>query len=303
MLGLNGDSCPYCSGANLRRYSSRAYDTPNARVNIVECRSCEAAWQWPLQRKETDSARIFAQAYQEQKQDSYFDPVKRDAVASLQRDFIETRASGKGRLLDVGCGDGHFARHMATHGWQVVGLDPAILSPGTECVGTGSLTLAGGDLSGLGHEATFDVITLWDVVEHVENPSALVADASRHLAAGGLLVVETGNYQSEGRAFHEDEWWNFQVDHRWYFSPPQLKALLMRNGLSNVEMLESVLRPWWKGRPDMPRPRMRSLVKAVALNPLKMIEAWRQFKERRRVRQEWSGWSGLEIMVMFGERT
>ena len=45
-------------------------------------------------------------------------------------------------------------------------------------------------------DATYDIVTLWDVIEHVEDPLGLLISAMAHLRPGGWLVVETGNYQS-----------------------------------------------------------------------------------------------------------
>jgi len=302
MFELNGQSCPFCGGSNFRRYSANAYDAVGSKVNVIECRACVAAWQWPLQRSQEDSARTFACAYEEKVEGTYFDPVKRDAIAEMQRNFLVNLIGSPGRLLDIGCGDGYFARHMANHGWRVVGLDPAINSSISETTTTGSLTLQAADLGAMADDEMFDVMTLWDVIEHVEAPDGLIALAARHLVHGGVLVVETGNYQSEGRAFHEDVWWNYQLDHRWYLAPPQLKTLMIKNGLPNTELLKFVMRPWWKGQSDMSEPRVRSLVKAAILNPRKLASTWQQFKERQKIRQKWQGWSGLEIMTMLGRK-
>ena len=65
----------------------------------------------------------------------------------------------------------------------------------------------------------FDLITLMDVIEHVEKPDPLIVEAAARLAPSGVLVAETGNYQSAGRVQSQGAWWNDQVDHRWCLTP------------------------------------------------------------------------------------
>lgn len=302
MLSLNGQSCPFCNGANLLHYGGAAHDAEPLMISIIECKDCEAGWQWPLQRTEQQSVVEFENAYSDQCEGSYFDPSKRDAVAHCQCQFLEENFSKPARLLDIGCGDGNFARLMADHGWEVVGLDPAILAAKTEQKATGCLRLQPGSIADLNRHEYFDVITLWDVVEHVEKPDQLVAEAATRLAPGGSMVVETGNYQSAGRLQSRGAWWNYQIDHRWYFAPPQLRALLAKAGLQNIELADRVLRPWWKGQPGIPRPRLRSLAKAIAKRPFQAAAAVRAHQDIAHYANKWANWGGLEIMTMIAKK-
>ncbi|MDO8449168.1 MAG: class I SAM-dependent methyltransferase [Rhodoferax sp.] len=302
MLNLNDSSCPFCDGNRLVRYSASAHDAKKKRVNIIECQTCQAGWQWPLQRTEQQSAMEFENAYADHNDGTYFDLEKREAVANCQFEFLKTKIERPGRLLDVGCGDGHFARYMANRGWDVVGLDPALLRGVTEDISPGRLSLQCDSIANLPPDQIFDLVTLWDVVEHVEKPDQLINEAAARLAPGGILVVETGNYQCAGRIHSKGTWWNYQIDHRWYFAPPQLNALLTRAGLNHIELADKVLRPWWKGHCDMPSPRLITLVKAIARRPWRTFSALRCHNDLKQGRKQWTGWGGLEIMTMIGHK-
>lgn len=302
MLNLNAQSCPFCNGENLLHYSAPAHDAAPLMVNIIRCNDCEAGWQWPLQRTEQQSAVAFENAYSDQNEGSYFDPTKRDSVARCQCEFLESKFAKPGRLLDIGCGDGNFARLMADRGWDVIGLDPAILSSVIEQKSAGCLRLQPGSIADLNQYDFFDVVTLWDVVEHVEKPAQLIAEAATRVAPGGSMVVETGNYQSAGRVQSQGTWWNYQVDHRWYLAPPQLSALLTAAGLHNIELADRVLRPWWTGQPAIPLPRLRSLVKAIIKNPFRIGASVRAHNEITTCANKWTSWGGLEIMTMVGQK-
>lgn len=302
MLNLNGDLCPYCNGTSLLRYSAPAHDAAPLMVNIIKCEACDAAWQWPLQRTAQQSVIEFQDAYSSQHESSYFDPIKREAVAHCQCEFLASKFAKPSRLLDIGCGDGNFARAMAKRGWNVVGLDPAILAPVTEEATGGRLTLQPGSIANLREHEVFDLITLWDVIEHVEKPGQLITEAATRLTPGGVLVVETGNYQSAGRVQSRGAWWNYQIDHRWYLAPPQLRSLLNKAGLRNIEIANRVLRPWWKGQSDMPPPRLSTLAKAIVKRPRHLGEALRTHHELVHGFNKWTSWGGLEIMTMMGHK-
>lgn len=302
MMKLNDICCPFCSCDDLRRYSAPAHDANKKWVNIIECTACNAGWQWPLQRTELQSAMEFGSSYAEHTEGTYFDLHKREAVANCQFEFLRTLKDKPGRLLDIGCGDGHFARYMASRGWDVVGLDPALLRGVSEELSPGRVSLQRHSVSDLPANQVFDVVTLWDVVEHVEQPDQLIDQAAARLALGGMLVVETGNYQSAERIQSQGTWWNYQIDHRWYFAPPQLQALFKQAGLDNIELADRVLRPWWTGQRDMTTPRLMTLAKTVAKKPWLVFAAVRRHRELVQGSKQWKGWGGLEIMTMIGQR-
>ncbi len=299
-MKVSGSLCPFCEGSALRHFTATPYDATGqsaGKVSITECTNCIAAWQWPFQRTTEESVSVFEAAYATRAEESYFDPAKRVAIGELHRQFVSANAVGSGKLLDVGCGDGCFAKIMANHGWQVTGLDPA-LPLSTE---SGTVSFIQGTFSDLSKKNEYyDVITLWDVVEHVENPLALIVEATHWLAPNGLVVIETGNYQSVGRITAGGKWWNYQLDHRWYLAPPQLKEMMANAGLTDIHLADRVLRPWWKGHKEIPQPRLFRLVKAILKNPSDCIGAFRRHRQLVAGHKQWKEWGGLEIMTMIG---
>lgn len=300
METANADHCPFCASTQLKRLTCSAHDaTPGSQqvVHVVECPRCVAAWQFPVAR-DTDQSRITFDAAYNAAEGDYFEPARRRAVAELQRRFIEASVPAAGDILDVGCGDGSFARTMAEAGWRVTGLDPAM--PGN--VGGRSpdtrLELIRGNLVDLPEDHHFDVITLWDVIEHLDHPMEVLDAVASRLRPGGCLVIETGNYQSAGRIEGGGTWWNYQLDHRWYFAPPQLEALVRAAGLEPAEWARQVLRPWWHGTPACKPPRLRSVVKALAHGPTAFSRARSSYQQLAAAHRDWPDWGGLEIMTL-----
>lgn len=96
-----------------------------------------------------------------------------------------------GRLLDVGCSFGFFLDQARRRGWTTVGVEPNDDTAGIARRRFG-LEVQSGLVGDAGLEAgSFDCVTLWDVVEHVPDPVALMATVRGLLAAGGLVAITT----------------------------------------------------------------------------------------------------------------
>lgn len=113
--------------------------------------------------------------------------VFRGALALLEAEH------GKGRVLDLGGGVGHFAHLALAAGWDAYSLDVsevAVAAAAERIGGSRSLSNIPGELEG-----TCDAVTLWCVVAHMEDPRALLAEALRALRPGGRLFLTTPNFR------------------------------------------------------------------------------------------------------------
>jgi 2-polyprenyl-6-hydroxyphenyl methylase/3-demethylubiquinone-9 3-methyltransferase len=100
------------------------------------------------------------------------------------------------RALDVGCGAGLLAEPLARLGAAVTGADAApenIAAARNHAAGQGlAISYHAGELAAL-PPATFDLVTSMEVVEHVADPAAFVAELAARLAPGGLMILSTPN--------------------------------------------------------------------------------------------------------------
>jgi len=264
-----GQQCLVCGSERLRSFKAQAADAESpSLINVMECESCVFAWQYPLGRDEQQSLQFFETAYADEGQtiSDYFSPDLKREIAELEHEFLAGLPVGHETLLDIGAGTGTFAEVAAEHAWNVTAVDPALdierirSNPMIKAVKGTTEQIARGEL--------FDVVTMWDVIEHTTNPLDQIADARQYLKEGGWLVIETGNYKSASRVMGGTSHWMYQLDHRWYFSPESLEQLLREAGFSEFIFSERVLRPGWHGRVDYAGPTPASLLKSAVKDPL-----------------------------------
>ncbi|MCU0726292.1 MAG: class I SAM-dependent methyltransferase [Planctomycetes bacterium] len=140
-----------------------------------------------------------------------------------------------GRLLDVGCGSGFFVAEARAAGFEAEGTE--VSAAAVEFAWGRGLPVHLGTLSRAGLPAgTFDVITLFEVVEHLPDPGGLVAEAAALLRPGGLLYLTTPNYGGLTRRLLGPAWSVIAPEHVSLFTPRSLRILLRRAGLAPVRI-------------------------------------------------------------------
>lgn len=157
-------------------------------------------------------------------------------AAARRRLWSLRRLKRSGRLLDVGCAAGFFLAEAARY-YEVQGVEPSVFAArfAREQL---SLPVFEGTL----HDARlpaahFDLVTLWDVIEHVPDPAALLAEVARVLAPGGRVVLTTGDAGSAyARACKRD--WHLLTPpwHLYFFSRGTLGTTAARAGLRLVRV-------------------------------------------------------------------
>ncbi len=135
----------------------------------------------------------------------------------------------KGRILDIGCGTGYFLNTMHTRGWQTLGVEKnrGAAKAAAEHFGLNVLS----DLKEVPENGKFNVITLWHVLEHLQDLSGTFARLRQLLAENGTLVIALPNSASYDANHYQAYWGAFDVPrHLWHFSPDTFGRLAAREG-------------------------------------------------------------------------
>lgn len=142
------------------------------------------------------------------------------------------------RLLDVGAYVGVFVEVAREAGWDACGVEPSQWAVNV-ARRRGVPVIQGTQASLAGQGQSYDVITMWDVIEHVEDPFAELAQAYRLLKPGGLLAVHTMDIESPVARLLGRRWPWLMGMHIHYFSQRTLAQMLQKVGFtilaSNVQ--------------------------------------------------------------------
>ncbi|HEY76441.1 MAG TPA: class I SAM-dependent methyltransferase [Thermoflexia bacterium] len=158
----------------------------------------------------------------------------------LKRRRSIERLQPKGRLLDVGCATGIFLHEMQLAGWEVVGIEPDPAAAGYAQQRFG-LDVRVGRLGQVGlPSASFDVITLWDVLEHLHTPWADLREIHRLLVDGGLLVIRIPNLESPEARWFGPLWLGWDLPRHLYLFPRRALAAALSELGFTVEGLQCI---------------------------------------------------------------
>lgn len=144
---------------------------------------------------------------------------------------IQAAGIAQGTILDYGCGTGYFVREMEQRGWSAIGIEKSDAARDFAKSKFNSELQPLDQLDAIPDESC-DVITLWHVLEHVENLELLVAEIKRVLKPSGVLILALPNSESYDAHYYGEYWAAFDVPrHLWHFSPNTIKLFCEKYGL------------------------------------------------------------------------
>ena len=201
---------------------------------IVKCRNCGLVYTNPHRK-----ASAILHNYEEVVDQLYLEE-REGRVLTFRRNLRpleELMPPDPGRrLLDVGCHIGVFLEIAQERGWEAWGVELSRWAAG-EARSRGLRviegTLENAHLAG----QSFDVITMWDVIEHLTDPLRELRESHRLLKKGGLICIHTMNIESPLARLMGSRWpWLMEM-HLYYFSPRTLGKMLRRAGFTVVKIV------------------------------------------------------------------
>lgn len=226
---------------NLCRHDVPAQRSPvwtKDGFDIVRCPNCRLVFRRVLPAP-TDLPVIYAEEYFRRPGDDadgqgYADYVADEELHRLNGALRARKLAAlrpPGRLFDVGAAAGFFMDEARGQGWDVAGVDfSAQMSDwGRDRLG---LDLAPGDFREVEvTDGSYDVVTMWDYIEHSLDPAADLARANRLLAPGGLLAISTGDVSSMVARLSGRRWHLLTPrHHNFFFSNQTLKLACQHAG-------------------------------------------------------------------------
>ena len=162
--------------------------------------------------------------------------VKRNAIRK-KVSLIHSYQPLKGRILDIGAGTGDFLLEAKNQNWEILGIEPNDKAKGI-AIGKG---IKFGDTIEKLESNSFDVITMWHVLEHVPDVEHQVAELKRLLKPSGTIIIAVPNFKSYDAKHYGAFWAAYDVPrHLWHFSKTAIEKLFDKQNMN----LEDV-KPMW----------------------------------------------------------
>ncbi len=223
---LQNYPCPICGDErNTKLYSIQGF-------NIVKCCICSMTFVNP--RIGNDQIfDVYRHEYFHRNQDGY---DNYESIADLRIQTFEKWYKdiipycNKGSALDIGCAAGYFLDILKKHEWQVEGIELDIRMHAL--LVEGGYEIYNEPLACFNASHQYDLITMFDVIEHLPELQKDLAKISSLLTPQGVLVISTPNIDSFQHRLFRSRWFQFKpVEHLHYFSPETIKRLAEDNDL------------------------------------------------------------------------
>jgi len=244
--------CPVCSSDNFEKlFVCTDFLVSNENFSLFKCTKCGFT---------------FTQDFPaENSIDKYYNTPEYVSHSNTQRGFVNFMyhfarkitlrskinlvqkfvAIKNGDLLDIGAGTGYFLNSMHNANWTVCGIEKSATARRFAQQKFG-LTLFEPDKLVQIPDKSQDIITLWHVLEHLENPNIIFENLYRILKAEGVLIVAMPNRISAD-ARHYRQWWAaYDIPrHLWHFSPSDFGQLAENHNFKTMNIKSMFFDPFY----------------------------------------------------------
>lgn len=229
------NTCPWCGNPSEKQYLHLKDDfLTQEEFDVFECSHCGLLFTVP--RPSPDIIGRYYQSeeyYSHQQNKKGFIPRVYEAVKSLNvKNKVKMTIQGlpPGRILDIGCGVGDFLCQVKQKNWDVVGIEPSDDAKDIAEARLGFRPLSPTESKTL-PDASFDVITLWHVLEHIDDLKFQTSEIMRLLKPNGRLIIALPNFQSFDCQYYKEKWAAWDVPrHLNHFSPDTLRSIIVSLG-------------------------------------------------------------------------
>lgn len=233
--------CPSCGTAQFKnKFICKDYSISKEDFAIMECQECQLLFTNPRPTKVEITKYYESKDYisHSNKSFSLIDllyKLVRNITLNQKLKLINKISTGRS-LLDYGCGTGHFLNKAYTNGWTVQGIEPS--KTARENTQHNLQQLIASDIGKISDNESYDIITLWHVLEHIHNLNDTLGKLKGHLNSKGKMLLAVPNHESFDATYYAGHWAGYDVPrHLYHFSQNSMTKLLKRHGIK----IESIL--------------------------------------------------------------
>lgn len=235
------NTCPWCGNQTPHSYMEvKDLFLSKEEFQLMKCDHCGLLFTSPRPSADVIGKYYLSNEYYSHQQNKKgLVPRIYETVKSLNIKKKVNYAIGnlpKGKLLDIGCGVGDFLLQVKKCGWDISGIEPSSDAKTIAKERLGFLPMDPTDSSSL-QSHSYDVITMWHVLEHVDDLKCQTSELSRLLKPGGRLVIALPNLQSFDCQYYKQFWAAWDVPrHLNHFSPDVIRSIIDSIGMKFVDI-------------------------------------------------------------------
>jgi SAM-dependent methyltransferase len=249
-------ACPVCGSADFGTQAT-GYDyeslTCSNAWRFVRCNSCGHVWLNPRPAV-AELGVIYPPTYYSYNYEDEINPVAvrgKEIMDRLKfRGILKALPRSPGSFLDVGCGNGRYLKLMEAEGvprssCYGIELDEPVVAPLREA-GYKAFCSRVEDCEDI-PAGSIDLATMFNVIEHIEDPATAARQVAGWLSPGGVFAVETPNFDSlDQRLFPDGFWGGYHIPRHWnLFTRATLERLLRDNGFEVVSTSYQTGHAFW----------------------------------------------------------
>jgi len=236
--------CPICNGKNLVPFlSCEDHSVSHETFSLIKCPTCELLITTPRPLTNELNKYYASPAYTSHISqaktiiDKLYLTARTHTLKWKSKLVQKNTASAEHQIFDFGCGTGEFLKSMKLMGWQTVGMEPSPFARQQSDDAISANIKASMD-EVINLNRTFDAITLWHVLEHVEHLNETIQKLKNLLAQNGTIFIAVPNHISKDAKHYREHWAGYDVPrHLWHFGITSMKLLASRHDLTIAKIL------------------------------------------------------------------
>lgn len=238
----NLQKCPVCESVSFASFiNCKDFLVSKKEFTICECQACSFRFTNPRPR-----ANELGKYYESDEYISHSNTQKNiiDKIYQAVRHYTISKKiqlvnslAKRGKLLDIGCGTGEFLNACKADGWDVSGIEPGERAR-NYAIKQYSLKVGGETALNQLSQHSFDVISLWHVLEHVPDLNARIVEIKTLLKKNGSLIIAVPNSASWDAEYYKQQWAAYDVPrHLYHFTPETIEKLFAKHGFQLSQTL------------------------------------------------------------------
>lgn len=239
------EHCPICNTSQFSPFLACVDHTVSRETfQIVECNSCGFKFTNPR-----PEGSVLGNYYKSENYVSHSN-TKKGFINStyqsvrkytlLKKLQLISKYFKTGKILDIGCGTGEFLNTCKSAKWETFGIEPDEDARKMAIQNFGLNVQAESELNNF-PDASFDVISMWHVLEHVPKLNERIEDLKRLIKPNGIIIIAVPNCSSLDAKSYKEEWAAYDVPrHLYHFTPKDIDTLFKKHQLTTFKILPMI---------------------------------------------------------------